>query len=544
MTFLLSFVIALSVTVVLMPPLIRAAYRLGFVDVPDARKVHVKSIPRIGGIAMGVGTVLAMVLWRGEAPEIVPVLAGIVVILVFGGLDDRFNLGYRVKFFGQLIAALIVMFYGDVLIERLLFWDSDPLPKAFSIPFTLFALLGVTNAVNLSDGLDGLAGGVTLLSLGAIAVLAWMGGGYGVAIIAVAVMGSIFGFLRFNTHPAQVFMGDAGSQLLGFTAGVLAIVLTQRVEPSLSTVTALFLLGLPIIDTMMVMGNRVREGRSPFSPDKNHIHHRLLALGFDHYEAVLIIYVAQAGLVASGFYFRHYSDALLLAAGGLFCFAVLAGFRWAARTGWRFHGRAVGEVGTLISGRIRWLRETVRITRWVFGYVLASILAYVALAVSFGDQVSRDLGVIALVFFVVMLITYLGRRGEPFGMVERAGLYIVSALAVYLGHSQAGTTAWLGVCDKVFFALLAVAVVVAVIYCWKDRFDLTPLDFLVLFMALMVPFVPGEYFQSLDQRLGVLKLIVLFYAVELVLYRFGRQADALRLITMAGFAAVGVRGLL
>lgn len=542
--FLLSFFVALSVTMMLIPPLMRAAERFNFVDQPDARKLHAVAIPRVGGIAMITGAVLAMIMWRSDAQGLSAIVLAILVILFFGAWDDRADLDYRLKFFGQLMAALIVVYMGNVVIERVPFWDS--LPKFISIPFTLFALLGITNAVNLSDGLDGLAGGTMLLSFGAIAALAYAAAGYGVAIIAVAAMGSILGFLHFNTHPARVFMGDAGSQFLGFTVGVLAIVLTQKVDTALSSVLPLYLLGLPILDTLMVIGQRTREGRSPFSPDNNHIHHKLLSLGFDPYEAVVIIYLAQASLVAGGYFFRYQSDMALLFAYCVFCTAVLAAYMQAAKTEWRFQGRAVGEMGTIISGRVKWLREEGRIANWVFNYISYAIWAYVLLAVVLSGRVSRDLAVIAVTLIVALLVTYLGRRGEPIHLVERAALYILGSFAVYLMQIPVGAPAWLTVSDKVFFALLIVAVLAAVIYCRKEEFDITPQDFLVLFVAFMLPFVPGEYFQSLEQRLVPIKLIIVFYGVELMLYRYhvGKGADALRIAIMASFAVVGLRGVI
>ena len=152
-------------------------------------------------------------------------------------------------------------------------------------------LVGITNAINLSDGLDGLAGGVTFLSLAAIAVLTYIAVDAGFMLLAtMSIMGSILGFLRFNTFPARIFMGDGGSQFLGFSAGVLAILLTQSSNTALSPALPLLILGLPILDTLMVMGERIYEGRSPFVADRKHIHHRLLALGFHHYEAVVTIY--------------------------------------------------------------------------------------------------------------------------------------------------------------------------------------------------------------------------------------------------------------
>ena len=210
-------------------------------------------------------------------------------------------------------ATVTVQVYGGVVIRFVPLWGLEPLPDYVAIPFTAFALIGITNAVNLADGLDGLAGGITLLSLGIIGILAYPTGDANVPLAAIAVIGSIVGFLRFNTYPARIFMGDGGSQFLGFSAGVLVVMLTQTSNSALSPALPLLILGLPIVDTGIVMAQRIREGRSPFSPDKNHIHHRLLALGLHHYEAVFVIYALQTLLVATAYFVRYESDWLILA---------------------------------------------------------------------------------------------------------------------------------------------------------------------------------------------------------------------------------------
>jgi UDP-GlcNAc:undecaprenyl-phosphate GlcNAc-1-phosphate transferase len=177
----------------------------------------------------------------------------------------------------------------------------------------VIAMVGMINAINHSDGLDGLASGEVLISLSAMAFLAYqVGGGNEVLIIALAALGAIIGFLRYNTHPAKIFMGDTGSQFLGFTVGFLAILLTQRIDCSMSPAVALLLLGLPVVDILVVLKKRIREGRNWFKASKNHIHHRLLSLGFLHEEAVIVIYSAQILCVTTGVLFCYRSDWLLL----------------------------------------------------------------------------------------------------------------------------------------------------------------------------------------------------------------------------------------
>src|SRR3569623_1728914 len=270
MVLFFSFLIAMFVTMALIPPLMRVAERLQIVDLPNDHKVHLQAIPRVGGMAMVAGTVLPAVLWLWSMPQMTGLLSAMAVILVFGVWDDRADLDYRLKFAGQCVAAVIVWWVGVRVTE--LPWVGE-ISTLASLSLTVFALLAITNAVNLADGLDGLAGGSMLLRLATIALLGYMAEHAAVALLAVAVWGSLLGLL----------------------------------------------LGLPILDTGLVMYLRVREGRSPFSPDKNHIHHRLLAIGLDHYQAVFVIYVVQALLVIAAYYLRNADEAVILGCYALCC---------------------------------------------------------------------------------------------------------------------------------------------------------------------------------------------------------------------------------
>src|SRR3569832_2257107 len=389
MVLFFSFLIAMFVTMALIPPLMRVAERLQIVDLPNDRKVHLQAIPRVGGMAMVAGTVLPAVLWLWSMPQMTGLLSAMAVILVFGVWDDRADLDYRLKFAGQCVAAVIVWWVGVRVTE--LPWVGE-ISTLASLSLTVFALLAITNAVNLADGLDGLAGGSMLLSLATIAVLGYMADHAAVALLAVAVMGSILGFLRFNTHPARVFMGDGGSQFLGFAVGVLVILLTQGSAHSYSVCLPVLLLGLPILDTAMVMYHRLREGRSPFSPDKNPIHHRLLAIGLDLYQAVIVIYVVQALLVIAAYYLRNADEAVILGCYALCCAAVVALLAWAGAE--PFHPRSVGAApATATELLIAFSCD--RATRWGVLVAAISMPLYLGAGILLGDAPSMDMAWLA-----------------------------------------------------------------------------------------------------------------------------------------------------
>jgi len=331
MPYVMPFLLAMTVTMASLPVFGRVAAKWRIVDHPGIRKVHAVPIPRIGGIAMIIGVLAAafIVVPLEAADRYFLAAAG--AVAAFGGMDDRFDLDYRVKLTCQLLAAVIVVIGGDIQIHSLTLDDRVMLPEWISIPLTLLFLVGITNAINLADGLDGLAGGTTFLILCALAMLAYSGGQVSSAALALTFAGAVLGFLRYNTFPATVFMGDAGSQLLGFAVGVLSLRATQSGDSAVSAATPILLLALPILDTLSVMVQRMSEGRSPFSADKNHIHHKLLSFGFDHHEAVMVIYAVQADLLLLAYWMRYESDLLILGVVTIFFIGAIFLLQAAAR---------------------------------------------------------------------------------------------------------------------------------------------------------------------------------------------------------------------
>jgi UDP-GlcNAc:undecaprenyl-phosphate/decaprenyl-phosphate GlcNAc-1-phosphate transferase len=307
------FILSLFLTIALVPVIRRVAFRMHIMDEPDARKVHVVAMPKTGGISMALGMLVPMMLWVPKDVFVSSVLAGAFIIFVFGLTDDIRPLKAWQKLLPQTAAALIVIIFGGVRITCLgdLLPQQCPLPDYLVLPLTLLTILGVINAINLSDGLDGLAGGISMLSFMLIGILAFYCGNMTVGVMSAAVIGAIIGFLRYNSHPAVLFMGDAGSQLLGFFLGVFAIAVTQSETPY-SKILALLIVGFPILDTLTVMAVRIKHRRSPFSPDKNHFHHRLLGMGFFHTEAVLSIYLIQSFFVVFALVTRFHSEWLHL----------------------------------------------------------------------------------------------------------------------------------------------------------------------------------------------------------------------------------------
>lgn len=533
---LLSFVMAMSITMVLIPLLMRWAVPLGIIDLPASRKVHQMPIPRVGGIAMVAGILLAMIPLGMPDRPMQALIAGMMIQLVFGVWDDRRPLRAGPKFLGQALAVLVAMFWGGVRIAVLTPGDRVGLPQWVAIPVTFFFLMGGTNAFNLADGLDGLAGGIATLCLCGTALLAYTVDYPVVGGFAIAIIGALMGFLRYNTHPARVFMGDGGSQVLGFAASVLVVMLTQAPENALSTALPLLLLGMPLIDTLMVMVERVWEGRSPFLADQRHIHHRLLAMGFAHWEAVSILYLLQGFLFVVAWLMRYDTDLEVAAFFALFSSAVLFVLYVVRLSGWRV--RKVGSSGqeqtdarNVIAGP-----RTQTLTSLLVG---ATLLVFAVWVFRAGDVPSRELSWVALGLAAVLLATIFWLKNEGFGWLDKAALYCGATLAVYLCRQTVLDVGHPPLLLLILFPAMALAVV-ACIRSSPQQFRVTPLDILVLLLVLTVPNLPNSVASERSQGFALAELVLIFYAFEalsLSAARSWRWVSALASLFLCAVAA-------
>jgi UDP-GlcNAc:undecaprenyl-phosphate GlcNAc-1-phosphate transferase len=544
MLYVMPFLLAMVVTMAWLPVFGRVAAKWRIVDHPGDRKVHAVPIPRIGGVAMAIGVlVAAIIVVPLERPDRY-FLAAAGVIALFGGLDDRLDLDYRIKLFGQLLAAGIAVVGGDIQIHALSLEDPVILPQWLSVPLTLFFLVGITNAINLADGLDGLAGGTTFLSLCALAMLAYSGGQISTAALALTFAGAVLGFLRFNTFPASVFMGDAGSQLLGFAVGVLSLRATQSGTGVVSAATPILLLALPILDTLSVMVQRISDGRSPFSADKNHIHHKLLSFGFDHHEAVMVIYAVQADLFLLAYWMRYESDLKILAVVSGFFIGTIVLLQTATRRRWRFRAAKSQRNDSPVTRIISALIEPQYLPRWSYLAVATALAVYAVLVMAETASLSGDVKWLLIALLAVRVVWLTVLRIRPLSLVEKAALYVTAAVLVYLDtvilHQQFvfSIVNWGAI-------LTAAAGTMLRLRLSKDRrFEFTPLDLIVLFVALVVPSLPGSMGLPHGGALGIAKLVVLFYAVEVLVSRMEMQVVWLRIGVATVLAGLIVRPML
>ena len=299
--YVVPFVIALVVSYALTPSVKKLAIKIGAVDRPNARKVHTHVIPRLGGLAIYIGFMAAVLFCVPLQHELVGMLLGCKGIVAVGIWDDICNIAAKVKLVGQILAACIPIAFG-IQIEWLTnpFGDIIVLPELIAIPVTIFWIIGFTNTVNLIDGLDGLAAGVAFIASISMFLLAYNLNQFLPALVIVSMAGAALGFLQYNFNPAKIFMGDTGSMLLGYTLSVAAVLGLVKTAATVALVVPIIALGLPILDTTFAIIRRKMSGVPIFQPDKGHLHHRLLALGMTQKQAVLIMYFVSMilGIVA------------------------------------------------------------------------------------------------------------------------------------------------------------------------------------------------------------------------------------------------------
>jgi UDP-GlcNAc:undecaprenyl-phosphate GlcNAc-1-phosphate transferase len=545
MLYVMPFLLAMVVTMAWLPLFGRVATRWGIVDQPGVRKVHKIAVPRVGGLAMVIGVLVAALIVIPLAPDDRWFLVAAGVLAAFGAADDRFDLDYRIKLLGQIIAILIVALAGHAQIHSITLDERLMLPLWISIPLTVIFLVGVTNAINLADGLDGLAGGTTFLCLGALAILAHSSGQMVTAALSLTFAGAILGFLRFNTYPASVFMGDAGSQLLGFAVGVLSLRATQSGTSALSAATPILLLALPILDTLSVMVQRVSEGRSPFSADKNHIHHKLLALGFDHHEAVMVIYAIQADLFLLAYWLRYESDLTILGVVSAFFIASIGFLQTAVRRGWRFRAPHAATRDSPLTRFVATLLLPPYLPRWSYMTVALAVGLYAVLILAKTVSLSGDVQMLLIALFAVSCVLLAILRAKPLNIVEKAALYITVAILVYLDsvlnapqRVSVSLVGWAAV------GLAALGTMVRLRLSADRRFVLTPLDLIILFVALVVPSLPGSFALPDGGAAGIAKLVILFYALEVLVSRVELGVVWLRLAAAAVMMGLVLRPLI
>ena len=547
MAYLTTLFLSLFATISLIPLLIKISRRLKVFDIPNARKVHTEPIPRIGGIAIAIGVFVPLLIWwTTEDTFLQTYTVGAGIIVCFGILDDLKGFDYKLKFSSQIAAALVVVYAGGLKITNLgtLLPDTVVLPLWVSIPFTVVLIVGITNAINLADGLDGLAAGICLLSFCCIGYLAFLQGDRAITLLSLSLIGEIFGFLRINTYPASLFMGDTGSQLLGFSLVTTSVTLTQG-STALSPVLPLIIFGFPVLDTVTVMLKRIAQGHSPFLADKQHLHHRLLDLGFWHTESVLIIYIIQAIFVTAAFIFRFYSEWTILIAYGLFTSLIILAFFLAKKKSFRL--KRDGVFDTAFKRRLKILREKGLFIATSFKIVEFGLPLLLLTTCMLPRVIPAHTSTFSLVLMTALLLVWLFKKD----WLRRSlvlSLYLLIPVIVYLsadhirlpeGHHYIIT------CYNLSYVFLVFFVVLTLNLTKRNRgFRVTTMDFLILFIALIAPYIIGTQIDYKETGVIVAKTLMFFFSYEVLIGELRDRMNGLAFATTCSLIIVTGRGFL
>ena len=296
-----AILIAFLVSIAATPAVKSFASKVGAIDVPDhKRHIHDHPIPRMGGLAIFFGFLLSVLLFADITTEVRGILLGAIIIVATGAMDDVVSLKPGTKFLAQIIAAIIAVIHGvviRVMMNPNVFSQTESVLLGWlAIPITILWIVGITNSVNLIDGLDGLAVGVSTISCITILVVALRVAEPNVAIIVAALAGACIGFMPYNLNPAKIFMGDTGSLLLGYVLSTVSVLGLFKFYTVVTFVVPVLALAVPLSDTLFAFVRRVAHGQSPFQADRGHFHHKLMDLGLNQKQAVAILYAVSAAL--------------------------------------------------------------------------------------------------------------------------------------------------------------------------------------------------------------------------------------------------------
>ncbi len=509
--------ISIFLTIAIIPVLKRYAIEKDLYDYPNNRTMHENPITKVGGIAMFIGILPAIFMWITMTDFLCFFLISSLIIVLCGFADDIYEFSYIEKLAGQFVAAILIIVYGGIKITNigLFLPEGFLLPDFLAIPLTTITIVGVTNAFNLSDGLDGLAGGLSLISFVCIGYLAYLSSEMDIVFFSIAITGGIFGFLRFNSYPAKIFMGDAGSQFLGFSGIILAIKLTQG-QASVSPVLPLFLLGFPILDTFMVMFERIFKKKSPFKADKNHFHHKLMHVGFFHTEAVFLIYILQAFLVISAFYFRYYTDWFLVAY--YFGFSSIVIFLFIIADKFKLKLNRYKYFDTVIKGRLKKLKDDgVFITILNKIFVAWFLFLFIFICFIIGKMPVVFTGL--LILFTLVIAIAINKKKEKIEIILRITLYLVIPCLIFLSESAPGSfvTDIILLFYNFAFAFLGLLAILILRFTRRKKgFKSSPTDFLVFIMVMVVPFIENAGNENYNMVFVAVKIIIYLFSYEVL----------------------------
>jgi UDP-GlcNAc:undecaprenyl-phosphate GlcNAc-1-phosphate transferase len=548
----LFFFPALLLALWLTPLAIHFARRVNAVDLPDNRKIHSRAIVRLGGLSMLIALAVPLLFSLDLDRRLIGFLVGLLVAAVTGLIDDLFRLSTKQKFAGEILAASAFILISGTSLESFgnLLGFGEITTGVLALPITIFCMVGVMNALNLSDGLDGLAAGLAAIACGFLGLSAYLSRDYSHVAIMVALVGAVVGFLRYNTFPARLFMGDSGSLVLGYSLAALSVMTVFRDGTGIhqDPITVAGILALPIIDTLVVMTRRAVHGENPFRPDRTHLHHRLMDLGLPHAAVVSIMYATMAmfGSIAWSIRFQPEWVRFLTIAGlGMLVYGsvYLAQHSNLRSVFANLREIRIAEVSGIHAVLLAAARRSARMGGWIL------VLALVVPAV-FMTRIQEHLGVSALSagFFVAVFFPWRSSRirgAIAYGLIF---LGLVALLSLY--HFFQESPAWIGRYLLILALIALTWIILKVKYRAHNRILLlSSFEFLcigtALFVALVVlPTLGAEDTVVRTMFTVCIESIVFLLAFKIIVRRVPEGRYLVLATFLLAFGLLAGRGLL
>jgi len=539
--YFLIFTTALVTTLLLVPPVKHLAHFAGVLDEPNERKVHSTKVPRIGGLAIFFGVLVTVAIYFTEFQQYKGIFIGMIIIVIVGLIDDTLGLEPRLKLLGQIVAAVAAMSLSGVNITSL----GGVVGSHFSLgilslPLTLVWIVGITNAINLSDGLDGLASGISLIAFTSFGFLAYQREDMVMVAICLALIGSILGFLKYNTHPAEIFMGDSGSLFLGYSLGTLSLVGNFKSLTTVTLITPVLVLLVPISDTVWAIIRRLREGRSPFSADKMHFHHKLLNSGMNHSETVSVIYGISAALSIFTVALSNSSNLKYFLIPILILTFVVILLQIAGMIDLNHWNQSLSE----LFDRVLPFKMQNFMSQASLRLVQIGAILYIGIFALGLPLIPANLLLISS--FTTMLVLYLliarSQNGESFLIFT---LFFLAAIAIVvtqylLDHHPTVFNVPVTSLETVAFWLLVIGVFGKIIFKKRrEIFLTTPLEFIIFLLLVSMTFVPKDIQLQYGLVSVTLRSLFLFLSFKIiVLSREKRRKKSLASIVLTGFLFV------
>ncbi|MEW5802945.1 MAG: MraY family glycosyltransferase [bacterium] len=517
MTFLIAFCVSILLTSILVPLFMKVGIRMGILDQPGARKVHTQPIPRTGGAAVIIGSLVPFILIVKNSQLLLGICLGALCILLVGLCDDMWDIDYKWKFFGQFLAAAITLLVCNIRVNTVieLYHGLSINLNVISFPLSLLFLVSIINVFNLADGLDGLAGGSCLLIFCCIAFFAYFREEFLTVALCVCMIGAIIGFLRYNTHPATVFLGDTGSLFLGLMVGVSVTLLT-RGECIYSPALSLYIIGVPIMDTSMVILERLMDHHPVFKADKNHLHHKLMKIGFRHSEAVAIIYSMQFLMILLAWNLRFCVDGLLLAIYLLLLGAFLT-FFFLHKKGCLsippIHRQPdrVDNTATLIKSRFP---STSSVNRMAWYGLMAGMFLFALLCPLTVRPLSRDIGIICCTLILGILLLKILKAG----LMKTTAKFAAYFLSLFYISSMESQTSLFPTVFNMLFLSMGICYIFYLVTT-AESVPVSTMDYLLLIGVISILFVPRAYPELIHLKNITIRTLFMIFYIELFFFK-------------------------